>query len=244
MYKLATAWPPSPTMSAAGNIRTVAAMETIAAQVLDPSFTTALTGSTDDFAESSNSLLFVFGLALVLIYLVLAAQFESFRDPATILLTVPLALFGALLSLWYVGQTLNIFSQIGMIMLVGLIAKNGILVVEFANQRRADGLSVGDAIREAAVARFRPILMTSITTVLGILPIALALGAGGTSRAPIGTVVIGGMLIGGFVTMFVIPAVYSYLTGTTVRSTAGVDLPSSGTPIVQSLPSELTQPAA
>ena len=191
----------------------VAAMEAIAAQVLDPTFSTALTGPTDDFAESSNSLYFVFGLALILIYLVLAAQFESFRDPATILLTVPLALAGGLLALWYIGQTVNIFSQIGMIMLIGLIAKNGILVVEFANQRRAAGLSIADAVREAAVARFRPILMTSITTILGILPIALALGAGGTSRAPMGTVVIGGLLIGGFVTLFIVPAIYSYFTG-------------------------------
>lgn len=194
----------------------VTAMEAIAARVLDPSFSTALTGSTDDFAESTNSLFYVFGLALVLIYLVLAAQFESFRDPATILLTVPLALAGGLGALWYVGQTVNIFSQIGMIMLIGLIAKNGILVVEFANQRRAAGRSVAEAVREAAVARFRPILMTSITTILGILPIALALGTGGTSRAAMGTVVIGGLVLGGFVTLYVVPAVYSYFTGATV----------------------------
>lgn len=142
----------------------------------------------------------------------LSAQFESFRDPFTIMLTVPLALSGALVSMWYFGQTLNIFSQIGMIMLIGLVTKNGILIVEFANQRQIQGLSIMDAIMDASAARFRPILMTSISTVLGILPIALALGAGAESRTSMGIAVIGGLIIGSFLTLYVIPAMYSYLS--------------------------------
>ncbi|RMF59390.1 MAG: efflux RND transporter permease subunit [Bacteroidetes bacterium] len=190
----------------------IAAMDRLAGEVLDETFATALTGPSRDFAESASSLLFVFLLALVLIYLVLAAQFESFRDPLIIMLTVPLALAGALFSLWYFGQTINIFSQIGMIMLIGLVTKNGILIVEFANQRKATGLPIGEAIREGAAARFRPVLMTSISTILGIVPIALALGAGSESRAPMGIAIIGGMLFGTFLTLYVIPAVYTYLT--------------------------------
>jgi len=149
-------------------------------------------------------------LALGLIYPVLAAQFESFRDPFIILFTVPLALFGSLFSLWYFDQTLNIFSRIGMIMLIGLIAKNGILIVEFANQRQSQGMGVMDAILDASAVRFRPILMTSISTILGILPIALALGAGAESRMSMGIAVVGGLLIGSVFTLYVIPAVYSY----------------------------------
>ncbi len=190
----------------------IAAMDRVAGQVLDDSFTTALTGTSRDFAESADSLAFVFLLALLLIYLVLAAQFESFRDPFTIMLTVPLALSGALISLWYFNQTINIFSQIGMIMLIGLVTKNGILIVEFANQRKAAGLSVRDAVYEAAVARFRPILMTTLSTSLGILPIALALGAGAQSRIPMGIAVIGGLLIGTLLTLFVIPAMYTFIS--------------------------------
>ena len=145
----------------------------------------------------------------MLIYLVLAAQFESFIDPFVILLTVPLALAGALFALWYFGQTLNIFSQIGLIMLVGLVAKNGILIVEFANQRRAAGAPTrSTAVREAAAARLRPILMTTLATILGILPIALALGAGAESRISMGIAVIGGLVCGGALTLFVIPAMY------------------------------------
>jgi multidrug efflux pump len=148
-------------------------------------------------------------LALVLIYLVLAAQFESFVDPLVILFTVPLALAGALLALWYFGQTLNIFSQIGLIMLVGLVAKNGILIVEFANQRRAAGAATAlIAVREAAAARLRPILMTTLATILGTVPIALALGAGAESRMSMGIAVIGGLVCGGALTLFVIPAMY------------------------------------
>jgi multidrug efflux pump len=150
--------------------------------------------------------------ALVLIYLVLSAQFESFMDPLTIMFTVPLALFGALFTLWIFDFTLNIFSQIGIIMLIGLVTKNGILIVEFANQRKDEGMSPEEAIFGAAVARFRPILMTSMSTILGILPIALALGAGAESRVPMGATVIGGLAFATILTLFIIPAIYTYLT--------------------------------
>ncbi|MDB5032873.1 MAG: acriflavin resistance protein [Chlorobi bacterium] len=190
----------------------IKAMDAIAAKTLDPSFTTALSGSSRDYAESSSSLLFAFLFALTLIYLVLAAQFESFRDPIIILLTVPLALAGALLSLWYFNQTLNIFSQIGIIMLIGLVTKNGILIVEFANHRKEEGLPIGQAIVEASVSRFRPILMTSLATMLGTLPIALALGSGAQSRVSMGIAVIGGLLFSGGLTLYVIPAIYSYFS--------------------------------
>ena len=186
-------------------------MQGLADELLDESFATDLAGQSRDFAESSRSLAFVFVLALAMVYLVLSAQFESFRDPFIIMLTVPLALAGALLALWSFGQTLNIFSQIGMIMLIGLVTKNGILIVEFANQRREAGLDKEQAIREAAVARFRPVLMTSISTILGTLPIALALGAGAESRMPMGIAVIGGLLVGTFLTLLVIPTTYTYL---------------------------------
>ncbi len=187
-------------------------MQKIADKNLDDSFSTSLTGASRDFAESSSNTLFAFFLALALIYLVLAAQFESFIDPVIIMMTVPLALAGALLSLWYFNQTLNIFSQIGMIMLIGLVTKNGILIVEFANQLQRQGKSKTDAIREAATMRLRPILMTSIATMLGALPIALALGAGSHSRVSMGIVVIGGLLFSLVLTLFVIPAMYSYLS--------------------------------
>jgi multidrug efflux pump len=187
-------------------------MDRIAEEVLDETFQTALSGSSREFKESSGNLYFAFALALVLIYLVLAAQFESFRDPLTIMFTVPLALLGALVSLWYFNETVNIFSQIGMIMLIGLVTKNGILIVEFANQRKAQGLSIYESITGAAKSRFRPILMTSLSTILGILPIALALGAGSESRISMGIAVIGGMLLATFLTLFVIPAIYIYLT--------------------------------
>lgn len=187
------------------------AMNQIAKQVLDDKFTTSLTGASRDFAESSSNILFAFVLALILIYLLLAAQFESFVEPFIILLTVPMALSGALFSLWYFNQTLNIFSQIGMIMLIGLVTKNGILIIEFTNQLREKGLKVREALIEASTARLRPILMTSLATILGALPIALALGAGSKSRMGMGIVVIGGLLLSMVLTLFVIPAIYSYL---------------------------------
>lgn len=187
-------------------------MDRISAEVLDDNFKTTLSGSSKDFVESSSSLMFAFILALVFIYLVLSAQFESFRDPLIIMLTVPLALIGALISVWYFEQTMNIFSQIGIIMLVGLVSKNGILIVEFANQRKADGIPMREAIEGAAVSRFRPILMTSLSTVLGILPMALATGAGSESRVAMGVAVVGGMVCATFLTLFVIPAVYTYLS--------------------------------
>jgi multidrug efflux pump len=190
----------------------IAAYEKAARAVLDERFTTAFSGSARDYLDSSSSLGWVFMLALALIYLVLAAQFESFLDPLVILLTVPLALAGALAALWYDGQTLNIFSQIGLIMLIGLVTKNGILIVEFANQRRAAGIAdPGKAVQEAATARLRPILMTSLATVLGILPIALAIGAGSESRVSMGVAVIGGLVCGTLLTLFVVPAVYLLL---------------------------------
>ena len=189
----------------------VKAMQAIADKLLDNSFQTALTGSSRDFAESSGNTAFAFALALVLIYLLLAAQFESFRDPLTILITVPLALAGALLSLFIMGQTLNIFSQIGMIMLIGLVTKNGILIVEFANHQRDTGLPLREAVRLAAQQRLRPILMTSLATALGALPIALSLGAASTSRKPLGTVIVGGILFSLILTLLVIPAVYTFI---------------------------------
>jgi multidrug efflux pump len=190
----------------------VAAYEQAARAVLDERFTTAFTGSARDYLQSSSSLGWVFVLALALIYLVLAAQFESFLDPLVILLTVPLALAGALLALWYCGQTLNLFSQIGLIMLIGLVTKNGILIVEFANQRRSAGVTdARTAVQQAAAARLRPILMTSLATVLGILPIALAIGAGSGSRVSMGVAVIGGLLCGTFLTLYVVPAMYVLL---------------------------------
>ena len=200
---------PAPGTTIEGGIN---AMDRVAEDVLGPSFTTALAGQSRDFQETSNQLLYVFGLALLLIYLVLAAQFESFRDPLIILFTVPLALAGAMLFLWYFNQSINIFSQIGMVMLIGLVAKNGILIVEFANQRKAAGLSIREAIEEAAAVRFRPILMTALSTILGVLPIALALGAGAESRMPMGIAVIGGLLVGTVFSLYVIPATYTYLT--------------------------------
>jgi multidrug efflux pump len=190
----------------------IEAMDMIAREVLDDTFSTSLTGVSRDYMESSNTLLFAFLLALILIYLVLAAQFESYRDPLIIMFTVPLAIAGALISLLIFGQTLNIFSQIGMIMLIGIVTKNGILIVEFANQKKAKGLGLKEAVAEAATQRFRPILMTSLATVLGALPIALALGAGAKSRISMGIVVIGGLLFALILTLFVIPALYTYLS--------------------------------
>ncbi|MEI6435999.1 MAG: efflux RND transporter permease subunit [Bacteroidota bacterium] len=195
----------------------IAAMQKIAKKVLDESFQTALLGPSRDFAESSSNTSFALILALVLIYLILAAQFESFRDPFIIMLTVPLAMAGALLSLWITGNTLNIFSEIGMIMLIGLVTKNGILIVEFANQKRKTGLVKAEAAFEAAAARLRPILMTSLATVFGALPIALALGAGASSRVPLGVVIVGGLLFALILTLFVIPTMYIIMASSKAR---------------------------
>ena len=186
--------------------------ERISDQLLDVSFTTALTGTSRDYSESSGNTLFAFVLALILIYLVLAAQFESFIDPFIIMITVPLALAGALLSLWIFGLTFNIFSQIGMIMLIGLVTKNGILIVEFANQKRDAGMKKIDAVVESAYLRLRPILMTSLAMSLGALPLALSIGDASTSRIPLGIVIVGGILFSLILTLYVVPAMYAFLS--------------------------------
>jgi len=190
------------------------AMNVIAKQVLDDTYKTELSGQAREFNESSNSIYFAFILAIVLVYFVLAAQFESFLDPVIIVFgTLPLAFMGALFSLWFFDQTFNIFSQIGIIMLVGLITKNGILIVEFANQRRDAGLPIFEAVKSASISRLRPILMTSLATIFGILPIALAMGAGSESRVSMGIAVVGGMIFGTLLTLFVVPVMYTFITG-------------------------------
>lgn len=187
-------------------------MDKIAKNLLDDTFSTALSGTSRDFAESSSNISFAFILALGLIFLILAAQFESFIDPLIIMVTVPLAIAGALLTLWIFGHTLNIFSEIGMIMLIGLVTKNGILIVEFANQSRKKGLDKNEAIVFAAGQRLRPILMTSLAMALGALPIALSLGAASTSRIPLGIVIVGGILFSLILTLYTLPAIYSYMS--------------------------------
>lgn len=187
-------------------------MDKIAAETLDETFRTALSGDSKDYRESSSSLMFAFILALALIYLILAAQFESFKDPLIIMLTVPLAIAGALIFMYFGDITMNIFSQIGIIMLIGLVAKNGILIVEFANQKQEAGEDKMQAIRDAALQRLRPILMTSAATVLGLIPLAFATGEGANQRIAMGTAVVGGMLVSTFLTMFIVPAIYSYIS--------------------------------
>jgi multidrug efflux pump len=187
-------------------------MDKIAKETLDDTFRTALAGDSKDFRESSSSLMFAFVLALVLIYLVLAAQFESFKDPFVIMLSVPLALAGALIFMWLADITMNIFSQIGLIMLIGLVAKNGILIVEFANQRQAGGMDILNAVAGASIQRLRPILMTSFSTVLGLLPLAFASGEGANGRIAMGVAVVGGILISTFLTLFIVPAMYLYIS--------------------------------
>jgi multidrug efflux pump len=187
-------------------------MDKIAKEVLDDTFRTALAGDSKEFRESSSSLIFAFLLALVLIYLILAAQFESFKDPFVIMLTVPLAICGALIFMTVGGQTMNIYSQIGIIMLIGLVAKNGILIVEFANQKQKAGVSKMTAISEASVQRLRPILMTSASTVLGLLPLMFATGEGCNGRIAMGTAVVGGMIISTLLTMYIVPAIYSFVS--------------------------------
>jgi len=188
----------------------IEAMDEIAKKVLDESYQTALAGVSKDFRESSSGLYFAFLLALALIYLALAAQFESFLDPLIIMITVPLALVGALWALNIFDHTLNIFSQIGIIVLVGIVTKNGILIVEFANQKMEEGMDATSAAIFAATQRMRPILMTSIATVLGVLPIAVAFGAAATSRIPMGVAIIGGLVFSLVLTLFVIPAIYTF----------------------------------
>ncbi|WP_080057386.1 efflux RND transporter permease subunit [Spirosoma aerolatum] len=190
----------------------VEAMRAIAARTLDDTFQTALSGPSRDYAESSSNTLFAFGLALVLIYLVLAAQFDSFIDPFIIMMTVPLALAGAVFSLWMFNQTLNIFSQIGIIMLVGLVTKNGILIVEFANEQRLLGKNKFEAAAESAALRLRPILMTTLVAAFGALPLAMALGSASKSRVPLGIVIVGGLLFSLVLTLYVVPVIYTYMT--------------------------------
>ena len=190
----------------------LAEMDKIAEEVLDDSFRTALTGDSKEFRESSSSLMFAFILALVLIYLILAAQFESFKDPFIIMLTVPLAIAGALIFMHYRDITMNVFSQIGIIMLIGLVAKNGILIVEFANMKQQAGESKMEAIKNASLQRLRPILMTSLSTMLGLIPLMFAGGEGANQRIAMGTAVVGGMLVSTILTMYIVPAVYSYIS--------------------------------
>ena len=192
----------------------VVAMQAIGDKLLDESFQTSLSGPSRDFSESSSNTAFAFILALLLIYLVLAAQFESFKDPFIIMITVPLAIAGAVLCLWVFNQTLNIFSEIGMITLIGLVTKNGILIVEFANKKREIGMNKFQAVIEASTQRLRPILMTSLATSLGALPIALSLGEAASSRVPLGVVIVGGIIFSLILTLFVIPAIYTFVSGT------------------------------
>jgi multidrug efflux pump len=194
-------------------------MDRIADEVLDDSFRTALAGDSKDFQESSSSLMFAFVLALVLIFLVLAAQFESFRDPFVVMMTVPLAITGALFFMWYFNVTMNIFSQIGIIMLIGLVSKNGILIVEFANQRKSAGMTKLEAIKYSAAARFRPILMTSLATILGISPLALGFGEGARSRVAMGIAVVGGMIFSTMLTLYVVPAIYTFISSESKKKT-------------------------
>lgn len=192
-------------------------MDKIAKEVLDDTFRTSLAGDSKDFRESSSSLMFAFVLALVLIYLILAAQFESFKDPFIIMLTVPLAITGALIFMYFGDITMNVFSQIGIIMLIGLVAKNGILIVEFANQKQQDGMDKLTAVREAAKQRLRPILMTSASTILGLIPLAFATGEGCNQRIAMGVAVVGGMLVSTILTMYVVPAVYSFISTNRIK---------------------------
>lgn len=187
-------------------------MDRIAAETLGDTFRTALSGESKEYRESSSSLMFVMVLALIMIYLVLAAQFESFKDPLVVMFTVPLAIAGALIFMYFADITMNIFSQIGIIMLIGLVAKNGILIVEFANQRQQAGLTMDEAVRVAAVQRLRPILMTSASTILGLVPLALASGEGANGRVAMGVAVIGGMLVSTLLTLFIVPAMYSFIS--------------------------------
>jgi len=188
-------------------------LDKTAKEVLTAEYQTNLDGQSREFRESGQQLYFVFFLALAFIYLVLSAQFESFRGPLVIMLTVPLAITGALAAMKFAGVTLNVYSQIGLVMLIGLITKNGILIVEFTNQLRDRGMRKIEALIEASCLRLRPILMTSAATVLGAVPLAVMTGAGSESRSAIGWVVVGGMSIGTLFTLFIIPVAYTYIVG-------------------------------
>jgi len=206
----------------------IAAMNSIYNQlvqkkVIDDSFTTSLGGASKDYQESSSNTLFAFLLALALIYLILAAQFESFIDPLIIMLTVPLAIAGAVLSLWMFGQTLNIFSQIGMIMLIGLVTKNGILIVEYANHIREKGSSAAKSALYASSMRLRPILMTSLAMIFGALPLALSLGAASTSRIPLGIVIVGGVLFSLILSLFIVPVMYTFLSRKKAKTPTAIE---------------------
>ncbi|MBL7858141.1 MAG: efflux RND transporter permease subunit [Cyclobacteriaceae bacterium] len=220
-YSVTVAATPSPGTSLGEAIEE---MNDIAARTLPGGFRTALAGQSRDYAESSSSLIYAFLFAIVLIYLVLAAQFESLIDPFIILLTVPMAVTGALISLWITGDTMNIFSQIGIIMLIGLITKNGILIVEFANQSKEQGKSPREAALDAASSRFRPILMTTLAMIFGTLPIALSLGTASGSRTALGVVVVGGLVFAGLLTLYVIPAIYSYFSRSVVKDSSETPL--------------------
>jgi multidrug efflux pump len=232
-YSVTIGATPAPGVSLGEGIKE---LDNITASVLPKGFRTQLAGQSRDFAESSSSLIFAFIFAILLIYLVLAAQFESLIDPFIILLTVPMAVTGALLSLWFTDESINIFSQIGIIMLIGLITKNGILIVEFANHRKQEGLKVKDAVISAATSRFRPILMTTLAMIFGTLPIALSLGTSSGSRTSLGIVVVGGLVFAGILTLYVIPSVYSYFSRP-AKKTSGEEgaLPHGAVPVPVSL---------
>ena len=202
----------------------IAEMKKIGEEVLPENFSTSLSGSSRDLDESASSLIYAFIFALILIFLVLAAQFESYRDPLIVMLTVPLAIAGALISLILFNQTLNIFSEIGIIILIGIVTKNGILIVEFANQKKNAGLPLREAVLEAATLRLRPILMTSLATMLGALPIALALGAAAKSRVPMGIAIIGGLMFSLILTLYIVPALYTFISGTLKKQEEEDDL--------------------
>jgi multidrug efflux pump subunit AcrB len=205
-------------------------LNVLAREILPEGSSIALAGESREFSESGTELYFAFGLALVVVFMVLAAQFESLVHPFTVLIAVPLAVMGALFTLFAVGSTINLYSQIGMILLVGIVCKNSILLVEYANQLRADGRGALDAMLEAGRIRLRPILMTSVATIVGALPVALGLGAGSESRRPLGYAIVGGVFFSTLLTLFVVPAVYTLLSRAHAPARAADPLPTGLTP--------------